>query len=66
MDHSLQSYIERFPSEALLSFLELCLYRGQLAQYAQAVPLIFATLQQRNVPIPERMRSEWDKLDIKD
>lgn len=62
MEHSVGAYIERRSSAELLSFLELCLYKGQWDQYSQTIPLIFATLQHRNVPIPEQIRAAWEQF----
>ena len=65
MEHSVKAYLERRSSAELLSFLDLCLYKGQWDQHSQTIPLIFATLQHRNVPIPERIRSAWEQFIIK-
>ena len=59
-DPSVQAYIEKRSSEELLGFLITCLWRNQWHKYLYALPHIFATLQNRNIPIPEQIQAAWN------
>lgn len=59
MAYSDQAYIEQLSSGELLGFLNTCLWRDQWHQHTQTVPLVFAALQSRRVPIPEQIEAAW-------
>ena len=62
MDHSIQSYIAARSPEELLSFLYTCMADEQWDEYAYMVPLIFSTLRNRHVPIPDAICASWQRF----
>ena len=61
-EHSVQSYIERYSSIELLGLLRTCMWRNEWYQHRHTIPLIFNTLQVRNVPIPEQIQTAWENF----
>jgi len=62
LEHSVEAYLHRRDSNALLSFLKWCCNSGQLQQYKNVLPILIHELTQRGVQIPPEFLSLWNKV----
>ena len=65
MDHSIQAYLQRIPTEKLIREIESSLQEGKWQNNRYAIMMIFAELQQRAASDKKLLQAlqEWEKYE---